>query len=104
MSKKYKKTKTNKKSSVYEDDVYRLRLSDGSYAFKRKANKMYADDDALEQTLVPFDILEVTHKITGKTSKKRVFQGENAVGEFFDDAESEKSQFESIFKKIDPQN
>ena len=63
---------------------------------------MYTDDEAPVQTLVPFDILAVKNKKTGKASKKRIFQGENAVDEFFDDTESTKSQFKTIFEKIDP--
>lgn len=74
MSKKLEKTKNNKKSEVYENDEYKVRISDINKYFLKKNGTDYTDyDHDLEDNEYKFVKavnLEITNKSTGKQLRK----------------------------------
>ncbi len=45
--------------------------------------------------------LEITNKTTGKTSQKRCYQGYSVINDVQNDLDGNKTQFASMFEKID---
>jgi len=111
MSKDYRETKQNPKSTVYESDDYKVTVPDNDrYTFKNHRNKDYTDDSAEIGEMVPMVSITIENKNTKNKSQKRIFQDTGtALDDFFRDAQKDtnhksKSQFSSVFKKIDEQD
>ena len=105
MAKNYKKVKENSKSIIYEDADYKVAIKFGSssgYSFKRLENAEYTDYGTELGEMIACCTLEAKNKRTGKKSVKRCYQPyEQAVKDFFYDAQNGKKQFGKLFKKID---
>ena len=102
MSKKLKKTKETKKSQIYENDEYHVKLTTGGYVIKKnEISKPWYDEekDEGEVFFAPMELMKVTNKKTGKSSQKRCYQP-NPIGDLEDDLE-DKTMFKDVFKKID---
>lgn len=102
MSEKFGKTKETKKSVFYENDAYKVKLTEGGYVCKKNdILKPWYDDEQEEGEYInaPMDIMTVENKKTGKKSTKRVYQ-RNPIQDLEDDLES-KSMFRDVFNKID---
>lgn len=102
MGKKLKKTKETKKSVFYENEDYKVKLTQGGYVCKKNDMlKPWYDDSKEEREYFNAYMEEMTveSKKTGKKSTKRVYQG-NPIFDFENDLEN-KSQFHDIFAKID---
>lgn len=102
MSKKFKKTKETKKSTFYENDEYKVKITEGGYGYKKndifKPWYDYEKEEG-EYFYAPMDKMTVENKKTGKKSTKRVYQG-NPIDDLEHDLES-KSMFRDVFDKID---
>lgn len=92
---KFELKKTYKKSKVYENTDYKVRIRDGAFGVTPKAYR--CEDD--ENILSPFDIMIVENKHTGRSAQIRVYQG-NPIYDLEADLES-KTQFQEIWNKID---
>lgn len=105
MSKELKLTKDNKKSSVYENQEYIVKISEINGYFLKPNNSQYVEYDCDleddEYKFVEAVKLEITNKITGRTTQKRCYQGFNVINDVQNDLYNAKSHFESMFKKID---
>lgn len=102
MGKKFKKTKENRKSTIYENDDYHVKLSEGGFVIKKNdiLKPWHNGDEAEEEYFfAPMNIMEVTNKKTGKRSQKRCYQP-NPISDLEDDLEV-KTRFKDIFSKID---
>lgn len=102
MGKKFKKTKENRKSDIYENDEYRVKIFKGGYAYKKNKCLTPWHDWKKEEgdyIFAPIEIMEVTNKKTGKKSQKRCYQP-NPIRDLEDDLD-DKKQFKDIFDKID---
>lgn len=102
MGKKFKKTKDTKKSTFYENDDYKVKITDGGYGYKK--NDMFkpwydSEKEEGEYIYAPMEVMTVENKKTGKKSSKRVYQY-NPIQDLQDDLD-DKSQFSDIFEKID---
>lgn len=95
-------TKTNKKSLIYENSKYRVKITDEGYVLKENNIKGYYYDNEINENDViqaPCAQLTVTNKQTGKTASKRCYQS-NIIEDFNKDL-IDKKQFKKIFEKID---
>lgn len=92
---KFELKKTYKKSEVYENGDYKVRIKVGAYGVTPKAYR--CEDD--ESILSPFDIMIVENKHTGRSAQKRVYQ-ENPISDLEADLKS-KIKFKEIWDKID---
>lgn len=105
MSKKLEKIKDNKKSEVYENDEYKVKISDINGFFYKKNGADYTDYDTDldddDYKFVEAVKLEITNKTTGKTSQKRCYQGYSVINDVQNDLDGNKTQFASMFEKID---
>lgn len=105
MSKELKLTKDNKKSSVYENEEYVVKISEiNGYFFKPNDSQYVEYDFELEDDEYKFVEavkLEITNKMTGRTAQKRCYQGFNVINDVQNDLDTGKNHFESMFKKID---
>lgn len=102
MSKEFKKTKETKKSIFYENEGYKVKLTQGGYVCKKNDMfKPWYDDSKEEGEYFDAYMEEMTveSKKTGKKSTKRVYQG-NPIYDLENDLES-KSMFRDVFNKID---
>jgi len=97
--------KDNKKSSVYESDTYKVKISEIKGYFFKKNDSNYVDYD---YDLRPNDYkftkavkLEITNKRTGKATSKRCYQGFGVIKDVENDIKVGKKQFKGIFGKID---
>ena len=105
MSEKLVKIKENKKSVIYENNEYKVKISDINGFFYKKNGTDYTDydydldDDAYK--FVEAVKLEITNKSTNKTSQKRCYQGYSVIDDVQRDLEGEKTQFSDMFEKID---
>lgn len=102
MGKELKETKVTKKSVFYENDDYKVKITEGGYGYKKNDMfKPWYDDEKEEGRcfFAPLNIMTVENKRTRKKSTKRVYQG-NPIDDFENDLEA-KSMFSDIFKKID---
>lgn len=102
MSKKLEKTKETKKSTFYENEDYKVKLTQGGYVYKKNDMfKPWYDDSKEEGEYFNAYMEEMTvkSKKTGKKSTKRVYQG-NPIYDLENDLES-KTMFRDVFKKID---
>lgn len=102
MGKELKKTKETKKSIFYENDDYKVKITEGGYGYKK--NDMLkpwynGNKEEGEYFFAPMSQMTVESKKTGKKSTKRVYQG-NPISDFENDLEA-KSMFSDIFEKID---
>ncbi len=110
MGKELKHVKENKKSDVYENDDYKVRVKqvNGGYYVKNGAKKNpYWDSDKEDDELVWIDdavILEAESKKTGKKAQKRCYQGAGAIDDFQDAIDGRSSSFSDVLKKIDAKN
>jgi len=106
MDNKLKKIKDNKKSEVYECNDYKVKISDIDAVFYKRNADSYIeyDSDLADDALVPVKAvkLEITSKITGKTTQKRCYQGYGVINDVQKDLNGNKKQFADMFKKIDP--
>lgn len=104
MSKELKKIKNNKKSEVYENEEYRVKISDINKFFYKKNGSDYTDYDTDladdDYKFVKAVKLEITNKSTG-TSQKRCYQGYSVIDDVQSDLDGNKTQFADMFKKID---
>lgn len=105
MSKKLVKVKDNKKSEIYENEEYKVRVSDINGYFYKKNGSDHTDydydlDDD-DYKFVEAVKLEITNKSTGKTSQKRCYQGYSVIDDVQRDLDGNKTQFADMFKKID---
>lgn len=105
MSKELKLIKNNKKSCVYENEYYKVKISyiDGGF-LKRNDSKYVEYDDNLEPDDYKYTkavILEITNKITGKASQKRCYQGYDVINDVKEDLYNGKKRFKSMFDRID---
>lgn len=91
---KFELKKEYKKSKVYENTDYKVKIRYGAFGVTPKAYR-YEDDESI---LSPFDIMIVENKHTGKSAQKRVYQA-NPISELEADLES-KTQFKEIWDKI----
>lgn len=105
MSEKLKKVKDNKKSEVYENEEYKVKISDIDGGFYKKNGSDYTDYDTDldddDYKFVKAVKLEITNKSTGKTSQKRCYQGYSVIDDVQSDLDGNKTQFADMFKKID---
>ena len=92
---KFELKKEYKKSKVYENTNYKVKIKKGAFGV---TPKVYCSEDD-ESILSPFDIMIVENKHTGKSAQKRVYQV-NSLSELEADLES-KTQFREIWDKID---
>lgn len=92
---KFELKKTYKKSEVYENSDYKVKIKEGGYGVTPEAYR--CEDD--ESILSPFDIMIVENKHTGRSARKRVYQG-NPISDLETDLEL-KIQFKEIWDKID---
>lgn len=102
MGKELIMTKETKKSIFYENDDYKVKITEGGYGYKKNDMfKPWYDDEKEEGEYIfaPMNKMTVESKKTGKKSTKRVYQGD-PVSDFENDLET-KSMFSDIFKKID---
>lgn len=102
MDKKLIFKKETKKSTIYENDDYIVKIKEGGYVTKKNDMfKPWYDENREEEEWfdAPMDIMYVTSKETGITASVRCYQG-NPIFDLEQDLE-EKSQFKEIFKKID---
>lgn len=105
MSEKLKLVKQNKKSMVYENAEYTVKIITPTERFvlrKNDPNNEFWYDENLSDGEVfsaPISILEVVNKCTGKKATKRVYQN-NPIADFEADLDK-KSQFSDVFRKID---
>ena len=104
MSKELVKVKDNKKSEVYENDEYIVKISDidGFFCKKNGSNNVPYDYDKEdgEYMMVEAVKLEITNKSTGKKSQKRCYQGYGVIEDVRDDL-NKKRKFKDMFEKID---
>lgn len=104
MNNKLQLIKENKKSNIYENDEYTVKISDINGYFLKRNEFQYTDYDYNkgpdDYNFVEAVNLEVTSKITGKTAQKRCYQGYSVINEFQEDINN-KEQFKTIFNKID---
>lgn len=108
MSEKLKKVKDNKKSVVYENDTYIVKVSDIDGFFCKKNGEGYTDynpdlDDD-DYQFVKAVKLEITNKNTNKKSQKRCYQGYDVIDDVQNDLNSGKTQFADMFRKIDEED
>lgn len=105
VAKKLELVKENKKSDVYENDVYKVKISEIDGFFYKKNGEDYTDYDYElgdeDYKFVKAVKLEITNKNTGKTAQKRCYQGFSVIDDVQDDLDGDKTQFASMFKKID---
>ena len=105
MSKKLVKVKDNKKSEIYENAEYKVKISDiNGYFYKRNGSDYIEYDYDLgddDYKFVEAVKLEITNKLTGKKKKKRCYQGYSVIDDVQRDLDGNKTQFASMFKKID---
>lgn len=105
MTKQFIKTKDNRKSVCYENDDYKVKISDidGYFMKKNGSNFVRYDDDVDEDEYIMAEAvkLEVTSKKTGKKTQKRCFQGYSVINDLQNDIENGKKQFGKMFQKID---
>lgn len=92
---KFELKKEYKKSTVYENTDYKVKIKEGAYGITPKAYQ-YEDDESI---LSRFDIMIVENKHTGRSAQKRVYQG-NPIFDLEADLES-RTQFKEIWDKID---
>lgn len=97
--------KDNKKSEVYENNNYIVKISDIKGFFLKRNDSPYVDydidkDDG-DYSFVEAVKLEIKNKSTGKKAQKRCFQGYGVIEDVQRDLNSNKNQFKSMFKKID---
>jgi len=99
------KIKDNKKSSVYENDVYKVRISKINKCFYKRNDADYVTtDDNLnsdDYRFVEAVKLEIKNKETGKLASKRCYQGFGAIEDVKNDIKNGKKKFQEIFNKID---
>lgn len=99
------KVKTNKKSEVYENDDYIVRISDINGFFMKKNGTDYTEyDSELEDNdykTVQAVNLVIKNKNTGKQSQKRCYQGYGVIEDVQRDINEDKTQFANLFNKID---
>lgn len=97
--------KDNKKSSIYESDGYKVKISEINGFFLKKNNSDYVDyDDDLEPDDYKFTKavkLVITNKLTGKSTSKRCYQGFGVINDVEDDIKAGKKQFKNMFDNID---
>lgn len=101
----FKLVKDNKKSSIYESDFYKVKISGINGFFLKRNDSDYVDfDDDLEREDYKFTEavkLEITNLKTGKTASKRCYQGFGVINDIKNDIKVGKKQFRSMFCKID---
>ena len=102
---KFKLIKTNKKSEVYENEQYIIKVKDAGFAYPprwfRDELESCGGEDS-DRLLQPIDVVEVTNKLTKRTTSKRMFQG-NPRYELEDDLlnNDKKKFYSTIWSKID---
>lgn len=95
-------TKETKKSIIYENNNYKVKLTEGGYGYKKNdiLKPWYNDEiEEGEYFFAPMYKMTVESKKTGKKSTKRVYQG-NPIRDLENDLDR-KTMFYDIFKKID---
>ena len=107
MSDKFVCIKQNKKTNLYENDAYIVSMTETSgYYYKRNNDPQVEHDDELEDDDYKFTKavqMMVTSKATGKSARKRCYQGYAALDDLEEDLRGDKTQFADIFAKIDKQ-
>lgn len=103
---KAKLVKQNKKSVIYEIGEYQIKLEEPKRNKTIKINELGkywydGDKDFDGDFYAESRNMVVTNKLTGKTSRKRVYQND-PIGDFERDL-TKKIQFRDLFKKIDKQ-
>ena len=97
--------KENKKSEIYENEEYIVKISDIPRIFYKKNGDEYVtyDYDAEDGEYIPTKAvtLKITNKKTGKTSQKRCYQGYSVINDVQEDLNNNKIQFKNMFDKID---
>lgn len=105
MCEKLKLVKENKKSEVYENKRYIVKISDINGFFLKRNDSPYVDydidKDDDEYSFEEAVKLEITNKSTSKKAQKRCFQGYGVIKDIQRDINGAKHQFKSMFKKID---
>lgn len=100
-----KLVKENKKSEVYENNRYIVKISDiNGFFLKRKGSPYVGNDVDKDDDEYSFEEavkLEIRNKSTGKKAQKRCFQGYDVIKDVQRDINGDKRQFKSMFKKID---
>lgn len=92
---KFELKKENKKSKVYENADYKVKIQEGKYGVTPKAYRCEDDNSILS----PFNVMIVENKCTGKSAQMRVYQG-NPIFDLENDLQS-RTQFKQIWDKID---
>lgn len=97
--------KENKKSEVYENNNYIVKVSDINGYFLKRNDSPYVDYDIDKEdddySFVEAVKLEITNKSTGKKTQKRCYQGYSVIEDVQRDLDGNKSQFKGMFDKID---
>lgn len=107
MGKELKCVKKNRKSDVYEnaDYIVRIKKVNGVYYIKNGDNKNpYWNPKKEDDELIRIDdavILVAESKKTGKKSQKRCYQGNSAIDDFQDALDGNSDRFSDVLKKID---
>lgn len=106
MSDNLKKIKENEKSEIYENSTYIVKISDINGYFYKKNGEDFTDYDSElpdnDYKFVKAIRLQIKNKKTGKTSQKRCYQDyDELLNDVQRDLNTNKSQFKSIWKKID---
>ncbi|QEZ68489.1 hypothetical protein D4A35_05865 [Paraclostridium bifermentans] len=105
MKDKFKIVKENKKSLVYESNLYVIKISDIDGFFIKNRYSRYLeleeDDDNSDYRFVKAVNMKITNKLTGKNTQKRCYQGYGVIKEIENDINSGKKVFTNIFDKID---
>lgn len=105
---KLKLVKVNKKSQIYENEQYRVKISDIDGVFygingKGWSNIPY-DYDKNDGDLIKLEgavTLEIKNKKTGKKAQKRCYQGYDVIYDVQADLDGDKSKFWDMFDKVD---
>ncbi len=92
---KFRLKKEYKKSKVYENAEYIVKIKEGGYGVTPVAYR-YEDDESIFSL---FKVMTVENKRNGRKAQKRVYQGE-PIFDLENDLET-KTQFKEIWDKID---
>ncbi len=69
---KFELKKVNKKSKVYENSNYKVKIKEGGLGVTPKSYRL-EDDNSITSS---FDVMVVENKRTGKSAQTRVYQGD----------------------------